>query len=378
MKMRAYSLGLALVIVLLLAVPQGESALRASIVTERVTVNGVTLNSFNAEFPLLRHREMYYLPMTYQLAAHLGLSTHFSPATGLHITRTGGMAEFVPDETAFNRRALVPVSLATHRVWVNGRAVEPAREPWPLLLYRGVTYFPLTERFARQEFGWTVQHDRERGLSISSVNGAREAEADIINILNRAYFTPRSFLGSLEDLSDGRIAFFAATTEVSHRLSREPSAEETRVLVKVSPNVFTSAELHAAPIEAVADFSGAHGESHRIGEIFRVLLPMGGRLMRGYMFAHSEKAYMLRAFLRLRFVGQERQRIITATRISAPGPLETWELNVHLPDEGFYARPRIFVVRATILVDTLRGTIENTVLENHRYRLRFSTVGTSP
>ena len=40
-------------------------------------------------------------------------------------------------------------------------------EEYPLLLFRDVTYFPLTWRFAVQEFGWSYYFDMTNGLVIS-------------------------------------------------------------------------------------------------------------------------------------------------------------------------------------------------------------------
>ena len=120
------------------AVPQGSAALRASVVTGQVVINGVTIDNFGARFPLLRFRGVDYVPLTYHMARFLGLWSHYTPETGLVVNRARGVAEFVPDEGVFNRAQSVPVALPTHA------------EPYPLLSYAGTTYFPLTPRFAAQ------------------------------------------------------------------------------------------------------------------------------------------------------------------------------------------------------------------------------------
>ena len=51
---------------------------------------------------------------------------------------------------------------------VNGTSVDNAAEPYPLLLFRDVTYFPLTWRFAVNEFGWQYSFDSENGLVITN------------------------------------------------------------------------------------------------------------------------------------------------------------------------------------------------------------------
>ncbi len=58
--------------------------------------------------------------------------------------------------------------IAGGAVRVNGKTVDNSREQYPLLLFRDVTYFPLTWRFAVEEFGWSYHFDGESGLTISN------------------------------------------------------------------------------------------------------------------------------------------------------------------------------------------------------------------
>lgn len=51
---------------------------------------------------------------------------------------------------------------------VNGEVIDNSKEKYPLLLFRDVTYFPLTWRFAVDEFGWNYTFDMEQGLQIAS------------------------------------------------------------------------------------------------------------------------------------------------------------------------------------------------------------------
>ncbi len=146
-------------------------------------------------------------------------------------------------------------------------------------------------------------------------------------------------------------------------------------LVVISLLSVPHGESATASREVVAEFRGEHESNWGIMQVFRTLPPMGERLISGSAFAESEKAYLLRSFLRLRFVGESGQRVLSMARVDRRGDFETWELNVHLPDEGFSARPRIFVVRVTVLIDTRRGQVLTTVLENNRYRLRLAGVG---
>ena len=58
--------------------------------------------------------------------------------------------------------------LATGDITVNGKVIHNNQEEYPLLSYRNVTYFPLTWRFAANEFGWQYNFDNKKGLQISA------------------------------------------------------------------------------------------------------------------------------------------------------------------------------------------------------------------
>jgi hypothetical protein len=53
---------------------------------------------------------------------------------------------------------------------VNGKVISNSKEQYPLLSFRNVTYFPLTWRFAHDEFGWDYKWNTSGGLSITSHN----------------------------------------------------------------------------------------------------------------------------------------------------------------------------------------------------------------
>jgi len=259
-------------------------------------------------------------------------------------------------------------------VVVNGRRIKNAAEPYPLLSYAGTTYFPLTARFASQEFGWVVEGDSATGLRISSVVGAQDAAANLLSILNRTYFTPRAMLGSLEDLNTGALSYFAAQTDVKHFPATRGRPAATHVDFTATPFDFSDTGEGLASGTVSARFTGTDASRQpTLTPSFPYPPPTGTGRVAAMDFAQSEQAYLLRSFLRLRFVGAARERVISAVRVAVDGRFETWELNVHLPDEGFYAAPRLFVVQATLLLDTERGLITHTSLANNRFRLRLST-----
>ncbi len=58
-------------------------------------------------------------------------------------------------------------TIAEFPIYVNDKNINNFMEEYPLLLFRDVTYFPLTWRFAVEEFGWSYYFDTTNGLVIN-------------------------------------------------------------------------------------------------------------------------------------------------------------------------------------------------------------------
>ena len=56
------------VTVALSAIPTAEAAMRASVVTGKVTLNGQVIDNKTAKYPLLIYSNITYFPMTYHLS----------------------------------------------------------------------------------------------------------------------------------------------------------------------------------------------------------------------------------------------------------------------------------------------------------------------
>lgn len=55
--------------------PQAEAAMRADVVTGKVTLNGQVIDNKNAKYPLLSYSNITYFPMTYHLSRFMGVET---------------------------------------------------------------------------------------------------------------------------------------------------------------------------------------------------------------------------------------------------------------------------------------------------------------
>lgn len=58
--------------------PQADAAMRADVVTGKVTLNGQVIDNKNAKYPLLTYSNITYFPMTYHLSRFMGVSTDWN------------------------------------------------------------------------------------------------------------------------------------------------------------------------------------------------------------------------------------------------------------------------------------------------------------
>ena len=174
----------ALFIVIVMLLPgavyaQHESA---KIPSFKVTFNGQSVDSAKRQFPLLVYKDITYIPMTYFDCRFMGLGTKWSDETKtLEIFKTNVTTAWREQSADTKNPAVNKVSVCDFNIVVNGTEnIDNKKEEYPLLLFRNVTYFPLTWRFAAEEFGWEYSFDKENGLVINSDN----AHAKRVSLIN--------------------------------------------------------------------------------------------------------------------------------------------------------------------------------------------------
>ncbi|MBQ2776461.1 MAG: hypothetical protein IJF50_03090 [Peptococcaceae bacterium] len=135
-----------------------------------VTLNGQIINNENRQYPLIVYRDITYVPMTYYDCRFLGLETVWSQEDGLAIIKNNMAGAYHDYAAAKPNRKQDIAQIASGKIAVNGVTLDNKQEAYPLLLFRDVTYFPLTWRFAVDAFGWEYQFSHENGLVIQSDN----------------------------------------------------------------------------------------------------------------------------------------------------------------------------------------------------------------
>ena len=141
---------------------------KVTLPTFPVTLNDYTMESKYNTYPLIVYKDITYFPMTYHYGSFLGLSTIWANNT-LTVEKAIPTKHFVRwyEQKNANKNSYT-ATVATSKIVVNGKTIQNGKEKYPVLLFRDITYFPLTWRFAVNEFGWDYSFDSKNGLEITS------------------------------------------------------------------------------------------------------------------------------------------------------------------------------------------------------------------
>jgi len=161
-----------LVISLLLpGTPVFAASVQVTLPAFSVTLNDKLIENAGRKYPLIVYRDITYFPMTFYDCHYLGLETYYTNETGLEINKKN--RDIVPwsyrdYESSGSNPRTATAQIAKFPIRVNGKTIDNSKEEYPLLLYKDITYFPLTWRYAVDEFGWDYRFDEAGGLFINS------------------------------------------------------------------------------------------------------------------------------------------------------------------------------------------------------------------
>jgi hypothetical protein len=168
-----------------------------------VTVNGQAMKCVYNQYPLLLYKDITYFPMAYDYARFLGVKSNWYKTcreygdksvlfVGVEENRSNELKIY---STKTPNKKRYTATVAEYGIALNTtiskKFLDNKKEEYPILNFRGVTYFPLTWRFAVEEFGWGYSFDSKNGLRIESGNPFRPIISDGIlgSTLPRAMWT---------------------------------------------------------------------------------------------------------------------------------------------------------------------------------------------
>ena len=163
-----------------------SSAVTVKLPSFIVTLNGTAIENKTNQYPLITYKDITYFPMTYYDCRFLGLESVWNSSTGLNVVKTGVSWDYHKYKAKSSNRSIYTAAKASFPIKVNEEFIDNSKEAYPLLLFRNVTYFPLTWRFAVEEFGWDYSFDSKNGLMINSTKSGNAAAGQItLSIVTR-------------------------------------------------------------------------------------------------------------------------------------------------------------------------------------------------
>ncbi len=148
----------------------------------KVQLNGEMMNNDYSQYPLIVYNDITYFPMTYHNCRFLGLETKWAPQKPLEIEKKNVSAAYYFYGQNKKNKTTYTASISNDFVSINGHNIdkEDVRK-YPLLKFRNVRYFPLTWKYAVDNFGWKYEYTPEKGLVIESDNKRVNSIAKIDN-----------------------------------------------------------------------------------------------------------------------------------------------------------------------------------------------------
>ena len=382
------------VTVALSAIPTAEAAMRASVVTGKVTLNGQVIDNKTAKYPLLIYSNITYFPMTYHLSRFMGVSADWNNGSKtLDITAGGARTAYVA-ETGKKQSGSVSVTLPSYKISVNGAQINNKEEKYPIFNYNGITYFPLTWAYAVDSFGWSYQWDAVNGLRIDTSSASAPAPVEpgtgdaaldkALTILNNKYATGGKYRGMLE--GGGKKTGFDAALDVSST----PDVTTVKFTAEPFPFFDNGVSYFANYYAVKGGFAsdeqiGISGNSPELGDV--------GYPIYAEVAVWAENSYIGKCFLDCQFTGARSKHITDFKRTAAVGSAETWTLHVsyaedmHITDfkrtaavgsaetwtlHVSYAEDSFTGYTAELSVDTAKSIVTQIVIRTANYTLTMT------
>ena len=347
--------------------PQAEAAMRADVVTAKVTLNGQVIDNKNAKYPLLSYSNITYFPMTYHLSRFMGVETDWNNASkSLNITAGGAQSAYVA-EPGKAPRGSVSVTLPSYKVYINSALSNDVDDTWPIFNYNGVTYFPLTFRYAYESFGWGYQWDAENGLRIDTTSAPARLPTEpntgdtaldkALTILNNSYAAGGKYRSTLE--AGGKKTSFDSVLDVSST----PDVTTVKFTAEPFPFFDNGVSYFANYYAVKGGFAsdeqiGISGNSPELGDV--------GYPIYAEVAVWAENSYIGKCFLDCQFTGARSKHITDFKRTAAAGSAETWTLNVSYAENSFTG------YTAELSVDTAKNTVTQLILRTANYTLTMT------
>lgn len=160
-------------------------------------INDSSVYYKDSVYPLLSYKDVTYFPLTYDYCRSLNLTSSFSESEGLFISYIPTYNNSLPVYDTTVNPVYNEAELPEYPIYINGRKIDNSKEEYPLLNFRGVTYFPMTYSFAVNDFGWstnwepgkfTIKTDYRTPL-IGQISIIERASDSVVFGFHKSYYT---------------------------------------------------------------------------------------------------------------------------------------------------------------------------------------------
>ncbi len=151
-----------------------DTQVKVTLPTFSIKLNDTVIQNCDSQYPLIVYKDITYFPMTYHGARFLNLKVNWYESTKVLFVGKAEKKESVLhlEKAAGHNKSLYTATIPTYQIAVNTTKksdfLNNNQETYPILNFRNITYFPLTWRFAVEEFGWEYSFDDINGLVINS------------------------------------------------------------------------------------------------------------------------------------------------------------------------------------------------------------------
>ena len=154
---------------------------RVTIPSYKVIFNGIAYSSMDNEYPIISYKNITYIPMTWNLTNFLGLKTKFitSPQTVFYI---GNRHTYIDTLEHYSlesdNKSELFADIANYDIYVGIlydyiSGPDNMSEEFPILNFRGITYFPLTWHYVKEMFDWEYTFDDKIGFIVNTREAVR-------------------------------------------------------------------------------------------------------------------------------------------------------------------------------------------------------------
>lgn len=159
----------------LMPLPRAEAAssVRVNLPYFPIKINGQTLDQTYSQYPFLYYKDVTYLPLTWNNLQALGLRYGWSEEEGLwvqpNLDYPPPVVETPPAQDQMegtNADRVYTAQLAQGPIRIGAASIDNSTEPYPFLMFRDVTYMPLTWHFVHDLLQMDIRWSEEEGLHV--------------------------------------------------------------------------------------------------------------------------------------------------------------------------------------------------------------------